>query len=181
MSSKKKAHVPPPHIARTLPSDARIWQALKSSICEFKAGTLIIRAAWNPESVWPEQVDRTYRFGPPAILADDNGAFAFHWIYLGDNTITAAWEAQLCVNDASMPGTFFFKRNAADALLAEMAYATCPESTLGTTRTPFRRAEWLAWICFGELQSCASRKPLNIWSCSGILASPGSSGPRPQN
>ncbi|NVD73437.1 RES family NAD+ phosphorylase [Duganella sp. BJB1802] len=122
MSSKKKAHVPPSHIARTLPSDARIWQALRGGICELKAGTLMIRAAWNPESVWPERVEKTYRFGPPAVPADDNGAFAFHWIYLGDNVITAAWEAQLCVNDASMPGTFFFKRNAADALIAEMTF-----------------------------------------------------------
>ncbi len=120
MSSKKKAHAPPPHIASIMPSDARIWQALKGSICEFKAGTLMVRAAWNQKSVWPEKVDETYRFGPPAIFADDNGAFAFHWIYLGDNTITAAWEAQLCVNDASMPGTFFFVRNAADALITKM-------------------------------------------------------------
>lgn len=122
MSSKKKVHVPPPHIARTLPSDARIWQALKEGTCEFKAGTLMVRAAWSPESVWPERVDRTYRFGPPGILADGNGAFAFHWIYLGDNAITAAWEAQLCINDASMPGTFFFGRNAADALIAEVTF-----------------------------------------------------------
>lgn len=122
MSSKKKAHVPPPHIARTLPSDARIWQALKGSICEFKAGTLMVRAAWNPKSVWPEQVGKTYRFGPPASLVDGNGAFPFHWIYLGDNTITAAWEAGLCVNDTSVPGTFFFARNAADALIAGMTF-----------------------------------------------------------
>ncbi|RFP13684.1 hypothetical protein D0T23_14865 [Duganella sp. BJB475] len=55
-------------------------------------------------------------------FADNNGAFAFHWIYLGDSTITAAWEAGLCVNDASMPGTFFFARNAADALIAGMTF-----------------------------------------------------------
>lgn len=122
MSSKTKAHVLPPHIARSLPSDTRIWQALKGGIYEFKAGTLMVRAAWSPKAVWPEQVEKTYRFGPPASVVDDDGAFAFHWIYLGDSTITAAWEAELCVNDTSVRGAFFFKRGAADALIAEMTF-----------------------------------------------------------
>ena len=122
MSSKKKADVPPPHIASTLPSDSHIWRALKNNVCELKVGTSLVRAARNENSVWPTQVGKTYRFGPPPSLVNDNGAFAFHWIYLGENTMTAAWEAKLCINDTSTRRTFFFDRNAADALIARMSF-----------------------------------------------------------
>lgn len=121
MSSKKKADAPPPYIAKTLPSDARIWDALKNSICELKAGTVIVRAAWNKTSVWPYQVNRTYRFGPPASLVNASGTFDFHWMYLGENAITAAWEAKLCVNDISTR-TFFFERKASEAFIARMMF-----------------------------------------------------------
>lgn len=122
MSSKKKADGAPQYIAKTLPSEARIWQALKGNIFELKAGTVIVRAAWNKKSVWPWQVERTYRFGPPNSLTVSGSGFPFHWIYFGENAITAAWEAKLCVNDASVPGTFFFERNSSQALIVSTTF-----------------------------------------------------------
>jgi hypothetical protein len=50
-------------------------------------------------------VSATYRFGPPPALAVD-GSFPFHWVYAAADALTAAWEARLCLNDVTDPGTF---------------------------------------------------------------------------
>ena len=117
----KDTLVPPEMIAR-LPALALLRAELLSHIITHPAGQALVRAAWNTASIWPLKVQRTYRFGPPAELADAAG-FPYHWAYLADDAYTAAWEAQLCRNDVTRPGTFYIDNNAQQALIATLSFS----------------------------------------------------------
>jgi hypothetical protein len=122
MSSKRKKQLPPAEIADTLPSDTRLWMALKENIYKVRAGTVLVRAVRNESSIWPVRVDETYRFGPPEVMRAAGGEFPFHWIYLAADLLTTVWEARLCINDVSEPGQFFFARDVENALIAHMEF-----------------------------------------------------------
>ena len=113
---------PPPHIAARLPGAMLLRQALLCSIRVVPAGQPLIRAAWNPASLFPARVDATHRFGPPAECKRDS-AFPFHWIYAAADEMTAVWEAGLCRNDVTDPGTFYIAPGAGSALLASLRFA----------------------------------------------------------
>ena len=85
---------PPPHIAVRLPGPALLRQALLACTCTVPAGQVLAR------------VSATYRFGPPAGFRHD-GDFPFHWVYAAADAMTAVWEARLCLNDVTDPGTFY--------------------------------------------------------------------------
>ena len=117
--------VPPAHIVDRLPTYEHAEHALLNSIIELPAGNEFVRAAWNDASVWPERVQRTYRFGPPRELVGADGQFPYHWVYAASHVITAAWEAGFCANDVTRPGTFFIRPRAADAMVARLTF-DCP-------------------------------------------------------
>lgn len=112
----------PPEMTARLPALASLRTELLSNIITLRTGQAVVRAAWNAASIWPLKVQRTYRFGPPAELAGPNG-FPYHWAYLADDAYTAAWEAQLCRNDAARPGTFYIEHNAPQALIATLSFS----------------------------------------------------------
>ena len=112
----------PPEMTARLPALASLRAELLSHIITHPAGQVLVRAAWNTASIWPLKVQRTYRFGPPAELADAAG-FPYHWAYLADDAYTAAWEAQLCRNDVTRPGTFYIEHNAPQALIATLSFS----------------------------------------------------------
>lgn len=112
---------PPRHIATRLPGAVLLRQALLGSILAVPAGQALVRAAWNLASVFPARVDLTHRFGPPAAWKRD-GAFPFHWIYAAADEMTAAWEAGLCRNDVTDPGTFYLAPGAASALIVSLRF-----------------------------------------------------------
>lgn len=112
---------PPPRIAARLPSAVLLRQALLGSIQTIPAGQPLIRAAWNAASVFPPRVEVTYRFGPPAACKRD-GAYPFHSIYAAADEMTAVWEAGLCRNDVTDPGTFYLAAGA-EAALASLRFA----------------------------------------------------------
>ena len=111
----------PPEIAARLAPLALLRSELLANIITRDAGKPFIRAAWNMASIWPKKVERTYRFGPPEALVGLNG-FPFHWIYVAEDTYTAVWEAQLCRNDVTRPGTFFIQAGAENALIATLSF-----------------------------------------------------------
>lgn len=113
---------PPPHIATRLPSPMLLRQAMLRSIRTLPAGQPLVRAAWNRASLFPLRVDATYRFGPPVACKHD-GAFPFHWIYAAADEMTAVWEAGLCRNDITEPGTFYLAPGAPAALIARLCFA----------------------------------------------------------
>jgi hypothetical protein len=113
---------PPPHIALRLPSATLLRQALLNSIRTVPAGQPLVRAAWNQASLFPARVDLTHRFGPPLECRRD-GAFPFHWIYAAADEMTAVWEAGLCRNDVTEPGTFYLAPGAEAALIARLCFA----------------------------------------------------------
>ncbi len=121
MSSLDKLRVPR-HIEGRLPVYEHARIALLESLIEIPSHTILIRAAWNAASIWPRQVERTYRFGPPAELTSANKEFPFHWVYAGASVITAAWEAQFCANDVTRPGTFYIKREASKGSIARLTF-----------------------------------------------------------
>ncbi|KHA76796.1 hypothetical protein NC77_21670 [Janthinobacterium lividum] len=112
----------PPDMAARLPALASLRTELLSNIIILQAGQVLVRAAWNEASIWPLKVERTYRFGPPAELARPSG-FPYHWIYIADDADTAAWEAQLCCNDVTRPGTFYMAHRAEQALIATLSFS----------------------------------------------------------
>ena len=113
----------PPEMAARLPALASLRAELLSHIITHPADQPLVRAAWNAASIWPAKVERTYRFGPPAALAGPDG-FPYHWVYIADDAYTAAWEAQLCCNDVTRPGTFYVAHSAEQALIATLSFAT---------------------------------------------------------
>jgi hypothetical protein len=113
---------PPPHIAVRLPSTTQLQSVLLSHIIEVEADHMFIRAAWNDLSVWPPRVTKTYRFGPPDVLMGTDGRYPYHWVYVAEHVITAAWEAQFCANDVTRPGTFYIREGARDALMATLVF-----------------------------------------------------------
>ncbi len=113
----------PHRIAAALPRLALLRQVLCREMVGLPAGQSVVRAAWHPAAIWPARVNRAYRFGPPEELIAVDGTFPFHWIYVADRVLTAAWEAGLCVNDVTRPGTFQFARGAEQALIATLHFA----------------------------------------------------------
>jgi hypothetical protein len=113
---------PPPHIASRLPGPVLLRQALLASIRTVPAGQPLIRAAWNQASMFPARVTATHRFGPPAGFSRD-GAFPFHWVYAAADEMTAVWEAGLCRNDVTDPGTFYLAPGAEAALICTLRFA----------------------------------------------------------
>ncbi|MCA1859834.1 RES family NAD+ phosphorylase [Janthinobacterium sp. HSC-3S05] len=110
-------------MAARLPALTSLRVELLRNIVTIQSGQPLVRAAWNVASIWPAKVERTYRFGPPAELADSNG-FPYHWVYIAEDTCTAAWEAQLCRNDVTRPGTFYIAHRAEQALIATLSFST---------------------------------------------------------
>ncbi|MGX9713006.1 RES family NAD+ phosphorylase [Janthinobacterium lividum] len=112
----------PPEMAAHLPAFESLRTELLSNVVTPQSGQALVRAAWNEASIWPAKVERTYRFGPPVELADPNG-FPYHWVYAADDIYTAVWEAQLCRNDVTRPGTFYIAHNAKQALIATLSFS----------------------------------------------------------
>jgi RES domain-containing protein len=114
--------VPPSHVAARLPSPVLLRQALLASTCTVAAGQPLIRASWNRASIFPPRVNVTHRFGPPPEFKHDGG-FPFHWVYAAADTMTAVWEACLCRNDVTDPGTFYLAPGAEAALICSLRFA----------------------------------------------------------
>jgi len=111
----------PSHIAANLPHLDLLREVLSHHVIELPARFALVRAAWNKASVWPEKVNRTYRYGPDKSLITVDG-FPFHWIYAAEKTLTAIWEAQLCTNPITLPGRFTLEPNAETALIAKISF-----------------------------------------------------------
>ena len=73
MTLQRKDTPIPPEMTARLPALASLSAELLSHIITHPAGQALVRAAWNAASIWPVKVERTYRFGPPAELADAAG------------------------------------------------------------------------------------------------------------
>ncbi|MGK5052011.1 RES family NAD+ phosphorylase [Janthinobacterium sp. RB2P8] len=112
----------PPEMTARLPVLVSLRAELLRNVVTLPAGQAMVRAAWNTASIWPATVQRTYRFGPPAELAGPDG-FPYHWVYIADDAYTAAWEAQLCCNDVTRPGTFYIALGAEQALIATLSFS----------------------------------------------------------
>lgn len=106
--------VPPSDIAKTLPPQERLRQALSDAEVILPAGTKVFRAVRHPAAVIPPYVERTYRFGPPDVFAGPDGRYATYWMYAAPDLPTALWESGFCTNDLTQPGTFYIPADVAE-------------------------------------------------------------------
>lgn len=154
----QQRHRPPSHIASSLPSLEHLRDVLHNKIQVLEAGTKLVRAAWTPESIFPSAVSKSYRFGPPAELCQNNGHFPWFWLYAANDPMTAIWEAQLCKNDCTTPGTFYMANGSENALLVTIELKApilifdlmeTVSSTLGIydalSSPDYEWCQWLGW------------------------------------
>ncbi|MES3020613.1 MAG: hypothetical protein V4857_03405 [Pseudomonadota bacterium] len=127
---------PPRDIARRLPDPDLLQRTLRNNIIVLPAGSTLARAAWNPASVLPAQVNVTYRFGQPAQSRAADGSFPFHWIYAASMAMTAVWEAGLCRNDVTRPGSFYVARGHEAVALSSREFAML-RANLSVTQQAF--------------------------------------------
>jgi hypothetical protein len=121
MSYLNESSAAPATIAARLPPRDLLRQVLAEYVAETPAGFALIRAAWNLPSVWPAQVERVYRFGPPAELKAASG-WPFFWIYAAEAAFTAVWEAQFCMHPVTHPGRFMLSPGAENGLIATLSF-----------------------------------------------------------
>jgi hypothetical protein len=65
--------------------------------------------------------DAYLSFRPTGIISRQTWN-PYHWVYAADHVFTAAWEAQLCANDVTRPGTFFIRPGADKAIIATLSF-----------------------------------------------------------
>lgn len=114
------AAIIPMDIAAKLPPIDLLRRVLAYHIVDVPADCKLVRAAWNPASVWPDRVTRTYRYGPHNSLRTAEG-FPYHWVYAAEETLTAVWEAQFCSNPATHPGHFIVAPGAESGLIVTLS------------------------------------------------------------
>ena len=96
---------PPPHVAARLPAPMPARQALLASVRTCRpASSWCARPGIRPRCSRAGR--RSYRFGPPDAWRREAPS-RFHWIYAAADEMTAVWEAGLCRNDVTDPGTFY--------------------------------------------------------------------------
>ncbi|RAR56411.1 hypothetical protein C7401_11960 [Paraburkholderia unamae] len=76
----------------------QILKALGEQEYAYEVDKVFVRAVDDPRYVGMSPF-RAHRFGPPLELVGDNGKLPFTWVYLGMDSLVAAWESQLVLNN----------------------------------------------------------------------------------
>lgn len=89
-----------------VPTAARILQALREQRYTYEADRVFVRAVTNPKYVATASPFVPGRFGPSPETAGVDQRLPFTWLYLGMDSVVAAWEGRLVLNNRG-PGTGF--------------------------------------------------------------------------
>ena len=157
----------PPSIAATLPPIDRLRQVLAGAEITLPAGSQLFRAVRHPAAVIPPYVERTYRFGPPAVFVGPDGRHTTYWMYAAQDLLTALWESSFCTNDVTQPGTFYIPAAVAqDGLIAIFTLqrdirlvdlSGTMLSKLGIYDQIHGNHEWCQWFGLLMLEALAGR------------------------
>jgi hypothetical protein len=125
MSDNKNRRIElPPYLRQRIPSPERLAECLIGEQAGVDGHAQLYRAAFFPQGVLPQRVERTYRFGPPPELIVPGMEMPFWWLYTARSAETAIWEAQFCKNDATQPGTFYVDDRAVQhGVIAQLTFA----------------------------------------------------------
>jgi hypothetical protein len=89
-----------------VPAAAQILQALREQRYTYEVDRVFVRAVTNPKYVATASPFVPGRFGPPPETAGAGQRLPFTWLYLGMDSLVAAWEGRLVLNNRG-PGTGF--------------------------------------------------------------------------
>ncbi|MFD1559591.1 RES domain-containing protein [Paraburkholderia silviterrae] len=113
MSNKEEVKCQlPRELEGLVPTAGQILKALGEQNYTYEADRIFVRAVDDPRYVGTASPFRAHRFGPPIELVGDDGKLPFTWVYLGMDSLVAAWESQLVLNNRGAGNGFHITRNA---------------------------------------------------------------------
>jgi hypothetical protein len=107
-----------------VPTTAQILQALRDQSYTYEADRVFVRAVTNPKYVATASPFVPGRFGPPPEAANAGERLPFTWVYMGMDSLVAAWESRLVLNNRGPGSGFHITRRAEeDGVLAYVRFA----------------------------------------------------------
>jgi len=107
-----------------VPTAARIFEALQAQRYTYEPERLFVRAVNNPKYIATASPFRPGRFGPPPEMAGEDGKLPFTWVYCATDSLVAAWESRLVLNNFGPGSGFHIPRLAeANGVLASIRFA----------------------------------------------------------
>jgi len=95
-----------------VPTAAQIYQALSEHRYSYELERTFVRAVDNPLYVATASPFRPGRFGPLPEMVDGDGKLPFTWVYCATDTIVAAWESRMVLNNRGPGSGFHITRKA---------------------------------------------------------------------
>ena len=106
-----------------VPTAAQIYQALKAQRYTYEQERAFVRAVDNPKYVATASPFKPGRFGPPPETVGANGKLPFTWVYCATDSIVAAWESRLVLNNRGPGSGFHITRRAEEiGILASIRF-----------------------------------------------------------
>lgn len=102
----------PQELAGIVPTTDQIFTALGDQKYTYETDRVFIRAVDDPRYIGTASPFKAHRFGPPLDAVDADGLLPFTWVYLGMDSLVAAWESQLVLNNRGAGSGFHITRKA---------------------------------------------------------------------
>ena len=113
----------PRHLEGLVPTAVQIFRALGEQKYSYEPDRIFVRAIDDPRYVGTASPFKAHRFGPPIELTGDDGKLPFTWVYLGMDSLVAAWESQLVLNNRGAGNGFHITRKAEEVgILASIRF-----------------------------------------------------------
>lgn len=97
-----------------VPSAEQIFTALGRQCYSYDVNRVFIRAVDDPAYVGTASPFKAHRFGPPLETLGADGRLPFTWVYLGMDSLVAAWESRLVLNNRGAGNGFHVTRKATE-------------------------------------------------------------------
>jgi hypothetical protein len=110
-------------VKEKVPTTAQILKALRGQCYTYEVDRVFVRAVTNPKYIPTASPFLPGRFGPAPEMTGADQRLPFTWLYLGMDSLVAAWEGRLVLNNRG-PGTGFHitRRAEAEGLLASIRF-----------------------------------------------------------
>jgi hypothetical protein len=95
-----------------VPTAAQIYQALRAQRYSYEPERAFVRAVDNPKYVATASPFRPGRFGPLPEMVGGDGKLPFTWVYCATDSLVAAWEGRMVLNNFGPGSGFHITRKA---------------------------------------------------------------------
>jgi hypothetical protein len=102
----------PQELEGIVPTADQIFKALGDQKYTCELDREFVRAVDDPRYIATASPFKPHRFGPPLDFVNANGRLPFTWVYLGMDSLVAAWESQLVLNNRGAGSGFHITRKA---------------------------------------------------------------------